>query len=151
MISIPKQRPLNVRTQQNMKSKLSLFTILGLVACCWAGFAQNNEPAPTGDNNAAGDQAVQPATPPTTDSTAAKPDAAPAGDNAAAAPAKLAEAPASAAAPLVAANEPVKADAPKADAAKPEANAPANAGTTNTGAVIPLIVMDDVALTDAIK
>src|SRR5207249_8515506 len=32
-----------------------------------------------------------------------------------------------------------------------EANAPANAGTTNTGAVIPLIVMDDVPLTDAIK
>src|SRR5207237_5634807 len=28
---------------------------------------------------------------------------------------------------------------------------PANAGTTNTGAVIPLIVMDDVPLTDAIK
>src|SRR5438105_9318136 len=139
MISIPKQRPLNVRTQQNMKSKLSLFTILGLVACCWAGFAQNNEPAPTGDNNAAGDQAVQPATPPTTDSTAAKPDGAPAGDNAAA-PAKLAEAPASAAAPLVAANEPAKADAPKTDATKPEANAPANAAAnaTNSGAVIPL-------------
>jgi len=87
-----------------MKSKLSLFTILGLAACCWAGFAQNNEPAPSGDNSAAGNQ-VQPATPPATDPTAAKPASA---DSAAATPA---EAPAGG---LVAANEPPKADAPKA-------------------------------------
>src|SRR5437899_6040728 len=125
-----------------MKSKLSLFTILGLAACCWAGFAQNNEPAPKGDNNTAGDQ-VQPATPPATDPAAAKPDTAPAPDAAAAN--KAAEAPAG---NLVAANEQPKADAPKADATAATTNAPAG---SNAGAVIPLIVMDDVPLTDAIK
>src|SRR5205809_853893 len=118
-----------------MKSKLSLFTILGLAACCWAGFAQNNEPARTGDNTAATDKAVQPATPPATDPAAA--------------PTPAAEAPASG---LVAANEPPKAEAPKADANATTNAVDANA-TTNaaSAAVIPLIVMDDVPLTDAIK
>src|ERR1041385_1998507 len=129
-----------------MKSKLSLFTIRGLAACCWAGFAQNNEPAPTGDKPAAGDQ-VQPATPPATDPAAAKPEGTPAPDAAAPAANKVAEAPAPAApgGNLVAANEPPKADAPKADA-----NAASSTNATS-GAVIPLIVMDDVPLTDAIK
>jgi type II secretory pathway component GspD/PulD (secretin) len=124
--------------KKTMKAKLSL-SILGLAACCWAGFAQNNEPAPTGDNSAAGDKTVQPATPPAADTAAAKPDGA-------AAPGNTAEAPAAVATPagnLVAANEPPKAEAPKADA-----TASTNAAS---GAVIPLIVMDDVPLTDAIK
>src|SRR5436853_1781552 len=120
-----------------MKSKLSLFTILGLAACCWAGFAQNNEPA-AGDNSAAGDKAVQPATPPATDPAPA--------------PASAAEAPATPAGGLVAANEPPKAEAPKTDANATTNAADANATTNgSSGAVIPLIVMDDVPLTDAIK
>src|SRR5436190_18334525 len=128
-----------------MKSKLSLFTILGLAACCWAGFAQNNEPAPSpGDNSAAGNQ-VQPATPPATDGSAAKP------DSAAPAPANAAEAPTPAGG-LVAANEPPKAEAPKADANATTNAVDANATTNaSSAAVIPLIVMDDVPLTDAIK
>src|SRR5882672_2917170 len=105
-----------------MKSKLSLFTILGLVACCWAGFAQNNETAPSGANNPSGDAAK----------------AATAPDAPATAPATAAETPA---ANLVAANDPPKADA----------NAPAANPSAQNGAVIPLIVMDDVPLTDAVK
>src|SRR6185503_6396029 len=119
-----------------MKSKLSLFTILGLAACCWAGFAQNNDPAPSGDNSAAVNQ-VQPATPPATDPTAAKPASA---DSAAATPAEALVG------GLVAATEPPKPDAPKAEA--PTTNATVGA---SSGPVIPLIVMDDVPLTDAIK
>src|SRR5882672_6702594 len=105
-----------------MKSKLSLFTILGLVACCWAGFAQNNETAPSGANNPSGD-AVKAATAPDAPATA---------------PATAAESPA---ATLVAANDPPKADA----------NTPAANPSAQNGAVIPLIVMDDVPLTDAFK
>src|SRR5690242_1805025 len=130
-----------------MKAKTSLFTILGLAACCWAGFAQNNEPAPSGDNSAAGNQ-VQPATPPGTDGSAAKPDSA--APTPTPTPGNAAEAPAPASG-LVAANEPAKADAPKAEATTTNA-ADANASTNaSSGAVIPLIVMDDVPLTDAIK
>jgi type II secretory pathway component GspD/PulD (secretin) len=113
-----------------MKAQLSLFTILGLVACCLTGFAQNNDTAPKGANNAAGDSAVQPASAPATDATADT--------------AKAAEAPASAPAAIVAANEPAK-----AETTTPPANPAAAAPQGN--AVIPLIVMDDVPLTDAIK
>jgi type II secretory pathway component GspD/PulD (secretin) len=95
-----------------MKRILLSLTLVGIVACSLAGFAQT--PSPASDATAASATTIQDAAQP-----AASPAQAPA-----------AEAPAPAAAPE-AANA---------------ASSPAQ-----TGAVIPLIVMDDVPLTDAIR
>jgi general secretion pathway protein D len=95
-----------------MKRILLSLTLVGIVACSLAGFAQTNSPASdaTAASATTTQDAAQPAAP--------------------AAQAPAAEAPAPAAAP---------------EAAK-AASSPAQ-----TGAVIPLIVMDDVPLTDAIR
>ncbi|MEY2427728.1 MAG: type pilus assembly protein PilQ [Verrucomicrobiota bacterium] len=150
-----------------MKLKLSIVTLVGLVACCLAGFAQNNPPAnetPAADAVAAAPDATAPAVAPDATAAAApdgsavatEPDATPA-TVAAEQPATQVAEPA---APLVAANDakpaetPAPAPAPAPDAAAPApvpAAAPAAAATSSAGAVIPLIVMDDVPLTDAIK
>ena len=112
-----------------MKRKLCIFTIVGLVASSFASFAQNNPPAADAGGAtapAASTNEIAQAAPPA-EATAASTNA-PAGDVTAAAPAT---------------------NAPVADvsAATP---APADAAP-QPGAVIPLIVMDDVPLTDAIK
>ena len=128
--------------------------IIGLLACCLAGFAQTNPPA--GDTASAGEASQAPTTDPAE---------APAGTDATAGTPVLAQAdvppptnqpPADAAAPT----------APPPDAAAPVPTAPPVEVTieqptaplpvsTNLfatpGTVIPLIVMDDVPLTDAIK
>jgi len=115
-----------------MKRLFLALTLVGIVACSMAGFAQTT--SPTGDAAA------------TAASAAPAPDAAP----------PAAQAPA----PVVTANGTPAAEAPPparievaandAPAPAPEA-APAAAGAPQPGTVIPLIVMDDVPLTDAIR
>jgi type II secretory pathway component GspD/PulD (secretin) len=124
-----------------MKPKLSLLITLTLLVFTTAAFAKNdapaNEPAanatpaPTAtvDNTAPADAAKAPTADAPKDSTASTAPVTP-----------------SAEAPVVAANNP-----PAATPA-PATAAPVVPATTNTPApVIPLIVMDDVPLTDAIK
>jgi type II secretory pathway component GspD/PulD (secretin) len=145
-----------------MKSKLSLYTTLALLAFTIAAFARNDPPA---SEPAPSDSSAQPATGATAD--AAKAPAGTAGD---AAPAtttapkdstvsSVAEAPASTPAPaaeapaqnskLVVAND---SQAVVAANNPPPTPAPAAATATSaSAAIIPLIVMDDVPLTDAIK
>lgn len=109
-----------------MKRILAL-TLVGMVACSLAGFAQTTSPA--------GDAAAANATPASDPAQpAAAPDKAP-----------VAEAPAPAAV-QTAANEAAPAPAPAA-----AAPAPAPESTVPPGTVVPLIVMDDVPLTDAIR
>jgi len=159
-----------------MKAKLSLFTILGVMACTLAGVAQDNPadqtatstPAAVSDTSAQPADATQtpaasaPATAPETTSQPAATDAsnapsAPAATPAPEASAKPADAAATPAAeaPAVAANNnQPPATTPAPDTNQPPTTAPApaqNTGTPQPGAVIPLIVMDDVPLTDAIK
>jgi type II secretory pathway component GspD/PulD (secretin) len=141
-----------------MKSKLSLLITLVLLAFTSAAFARNDSPA--GSATAApSDSSAQPAPADNSATASATPaDAAKAsGDTAPATSAapkdstvSAAETPSSpapaAAAPIVAANE----KQPEA----PATPAPAVTTTTTNNAsapVIPLIVMDDVPLTDAIK
>ena len=113
----------------NMKRILLSLTLVGIVATRLAGFAQTTSSA--GDTNAA------PAT--ATQNTA--PAVAPA-DKAPASPPSASEA----AQPAAPASNP-----PAAEAAPAPASA-ANTGTTaQPGTLIPLIVMDDVPLTDAIR
>src|SRR6266850_1472389 len=135
-----------------MKLKLSIVTLVGLIACCLAGFAQNNPPA--NETPAADASAVS------ADAPAAAPDAVAAPKEQPASEAPAPEGSAVAIEPVatpatVAAEQPATQLVAANDAAKPaEAPAPAAAapaGTPTTGAVIPLIVMDDVPLTDAIK
>ncbi len=120
-----------------MKIKVRILTIVGVVALGTALFAQENPPA--------GSPAEQPdATPPAVEQAA--PAAAPAEQ---AAPAEAAPAAEPMAAPetpvvLAAADTAAAAPAPEAEAASP-------AAPVDAGAIIPLIVMDDVPLTDAIK
>ena len=131
-----------------MKHILLSLTLVGIVACSLAGFAQT--------------------TPPASDTAAASPAAAK--DTAPSDPAPAAGAPAPAAAPD-AAQPAAEAPAPAAtqvaanDAAAPAASAPPSgnppaaeapaaakaSSAAQTGTVIPLIVMDDVPLTDAIR
>ncbi len=106
-----------------MKSRLRLFTMVGLIAGCVAAYAQETPPPANPTDGAPA--AEQAAPPPAMEQTAAEP-----------APAAEPAAP-PAAPPIV--NE-----------AAPAASAPAlDAGSADM--VIPLIVMDDVPLTDAIK
>ena len=158
-----------------MKHILLSLTLVGIVACSLAGFAQTTSPA--GDATAAAatttpnpaqpaapaDQA--PATAPAAEAAppapAAASDTAPA---AAAGSAPAAEAPAPAAAqvaatdaaqPAPAATNPPATEAPAAAAVPATATAPdtakTDAGAAQPNVVIPLIVMDDVPLTDAIR
>ena len=117
---------------KSMKRKLCILTLVGLVAWSFAAVAQTTpsagQPADAGASVTATNEAVQ---------------AQPAPDSAAAAtnaPATTNTAPA---------------DVAAQPAATPAATAPAPAdqaaGAPQPGAVIPLIVMDDVPLTDAIK
>ncbi len=138
---------------KHMKRILVSLTLVGMVACSLAGFAQTTSPASdtTAASAAAAQDAAQPAAPPDAAPAAEAPAPAAAGD--AAKPATEAsnppasEAPASAA-PQVAAND----AAPGATNAPATGAAPATATEgAQTGTVIPLIVMDDVPLTDAIR
>jgi type II secretory pathway component GspD/PulD (secretin) len=115
-----------------MKHILLALTLVGMLAACLAGFAQSTPPASDPAAAAAGVTPAKDAAPP---AAAANPPAA--------------DAPAPAAkevAANAAAGNPPAADAPTA---APEAARPAS--PAQPGAVIPLIVMDDVPLTDAIR
>jgi len=125
-----------------MKSKLSLYVTLGLLAFTTAAFAQNDSAA------------NQPAANATPAPAASADNAAPANT----APADAAAPKAPAEAPAVAANNPpaqpatTPAATPATTPETPAAttSAPATMPSTNAP-IIPLIVMDDVPLTDAIK
>jgi type II secretory pathway component GspD/PulD (secretin) len=134
-----------------MKRKLCIFTFIGLVASTLAACAQNNPPAA---------DAAAPSTAPASTNEIAQAQPAPDASAATNAPAASTNAPpADASAPST--------NAPAADASAPSTNAPAAevvapaapvtsapdaaAAAPQPGAVIPLIVMDDVPLTDAIK
>jgi len=124
-----------------MKSKLSLFAMVGLVAWNLAGFAQ--------ENPATGAPAADKSAPATGDAAAATP--APAAPAEAVAPTQQAPAPV-AEAPAPAANLVAQNDAAQPPpAATTPAPSPALNASAQQGQVIPLIVMDDVPLTDAIK
>ena len=139
----------------HMKVKLSIILAVGLASWSASVNAQNNQSAgdPAGSSSGASpaDSAAQPAAPPPASADAPPAQPAPAPQESAPAPAPAAEAPQAAdaqAASLVAAN-----NAPQPAATPtPEANpAPATPAASTNAAVIPLIVMDDVPLTDAIK
>jgi type II secretory pathway component GspD/PulD (secretin) len=160
-----------------MKSKVRILTLVGLLTGSLTGIAQDNTPPadaaaaskPASEAGSASGTASKDAQPSDTAAAPAK-DAAPASD-AAAAPAKPAEAPAATPAPASAApaaEAPAGAVAPVAPATAPAAVAandnkpdtkpaetpaatPAATPAPQPGAVIPLIVMDDVPLTDAIR
>ncbi len=118
-----------------MKRLLLAFTLVGIVACSMAGFAQTT--SPTGDAVATAASAAQ-----ATDATPPAAEAPAPAVTANSAPAVETPPPASI---EVAANE---APAPEPAAAPAAADGP-RPGTVGT--VIPLIVMDDVPLTDAIR
>src|SRR5437870_927323 len=141
----------------SMKRTFCILTLVGLVACALVGRAQNNsseKAPPASANSAATEKAGQPeavnantpaAEPVATKQADAKAAQTPAGTASTGTPAtKIANG------VVVAINE-----APPAPtvAANDTAPAPAVASTNGPqpGAVIPLIVMDDVPLTDAIK
>ncbi len=127
-----------------MKSKLCVLTLIGLVAVQLTGWAQS--PAPGGDS-APTNAGITNAT-----DAAAAPEAAPAAAPAAADPAPAAAADPAPAAPAAGAvtTEVVAQAAPEStETATPPPVT--STGAPTPGAVIPLIVMDDVPLTDAIK
>ena len=153
---------------KSMKHIFCVLTIVGLVAAPLAAFAKENSTAQPSDasaNAAATDNSNKSAAP--SDSAAAATEnssksAAPSDSAATAAPSSTApaatqpEAPATSTAsqtPAVAANDTNPAPAPVPAPAPATAPTPEAANGTNgtPGAVIPLIVMDDVPLTDAIK
>jgi type II secretory pathway component GspD/PulD (secretin) len=123
-----------------MKLKLSILTVVGLVAWSLAAVAQTNTPA---------GELTDTTTSITTTNGAAQPaaDAQPADGTA-----KAVEDPPAADASAAATNAPATevAAQPAAATATP-ADDPAASPTGQPGTVIPLIVMDDVPLTDAIK
>jgi Flp pilus assembly secretin CpaC len=129
-----------------MKRILLALSFVGIFATCLAGFAQTNSPAD--DAAAAGVTPAKDAAPP-----AAAPDAAPAAQ--APAPAAAASSPSAAETPSPAAAEVAADNAAQPATPASETPAPAsdatNSSTAQPGAVIPLIVMDDVPLTDAIR
>jgi type II secretory pathway component GspD/PulD (secretin) len=117
-----------------MKRILLTFTLVGILATSLVGFAQTNTPP--------ADAVAAAATP------APAKDAAPSGAAPDAAPAAQAPAPA---ATTVAANDAGQPAAPASEAPTPAPEAAKPDGTAQPDAVIPLIVMDDVPLTDAIR
>ncbi|HWW03410.1 MAG TPA: secretin N-terminal domain-containing protein [Candidatus Acidoferrum sp.] len=129
-----------------MKQKLCILALVGLVAWSLAAFAQTTPPAGETPAATASVTATNDVAQPTTAAEAAAP-----ATNAPAADAAAANAPATppagdaAAQPAAAATPaPSATDANAAAASVTDTNAP-------VGGVIPLIVMDDVPLTDAIK
>jgi hypothetical protein len=113
-----------------MKRILLVLSFVGIFATCLAGFAQTNSPAPDAAATAASAAPAKDAAPPGT-----APDAAPA-----------AQAPAPAAP-----NNAAQPAAPASEAPTPISGAANPSSAIQPGVVIPLIVMDDVPLTDAIK
>ncbi|MGO8929922.1 MAG: type II secretion system protein GspD [Limisphaerales bacterium] len=113
-----------------MKRILLVLSFVGILATCLAGFAQTNSPAPDAAATAASAAPAKDAAPPGT-----APDAAPA-----------AQAPAPAAT-----NNAAQPAAPASEAPTPAPDTANPSSTAQPGVVIPLIVMDDVPLTDAIK
>jgi type IV pilus assembly protein PilQ len=114
-----------------MKRIFFSLTLVGIVACSLAGFAQTTSPA--GDATAAATdtkEAAQPATPP--DKLPAAPVPAPA-------------------AAQVAASDDAQPAAPAAEAPATPSDAADASTAAQPGTLIPLIVMDDVPLTDAIR
>ena len=126
-----------------MKRILLALTFVGILAGSLAGFAQTTSPAGDATAPAASVTPAKDAAPP-----AAAPDPAPAAQ--AAAPA-AANKPLTAEAPLAAATQVAANNAapPAAAASTPPADSAASAAQPK--AIIPLIVMDDVPLTDAIR
>ena len=135
---------------KHMKRILLVLTFVGILAACMAGFAQTNSPAgeatPAAASATSANNAAQPAAPPdkAPAAEAPAPAAAPVAANDAAPPAAAPVAPA---APPAAA----PANPPAAEAAAPTPPTAQSASAAQPGAVIPLIVMDDVPLTDAIR
>ena len=132
-----------------MKRILLALTFVGTLAGCLAGFAQTSSPAADATATAASVTPAKDAAPP-----AAAAEAAPAAQ--APAPAAAANTPSTPEAPAAAATQVAANDAVPSAAAvsTPPADAtPADnsANTAEPKAVIPLIVMDDVPLTDAIR
>ena len=131
-----------------MKHILLSLTLVGIVACSLAGFAQTTPPA--SDTAAASPAAAKDAAPSDPAPAAGAP--APAAAPDAAQPAAEAPAPA---ATQVAANDaaaPAASAPPSGNPPAAEAPVAAKAGSAaQPGTVIPLIVMDDVPLTDAIR
>jgi type II secretory pathway component GspD/PulD (secretin) len=136
-----------------MKHMLLSLTLVGIVACSLAGFAQTTSPA--SDTAAASatatKDAAQPAAPPDPAPAAGAP--APAAAQDAAQPAAAASSPPAAETPAPAAAQVAANDAaqPAAAASNPPAAEAKASSTAQPGALIPLIVMDDVPLTDAIR
>ncbi|HEY5911285.1 MAG TPA: secretin N-terminal domain-containing protein [Verrucomicrobiae bacterium] len=120
-----------------MKQKLCILTLVGLVAWSFAAVAQDDPPAGELQSTNTSVTTTNDAAPPASDAKEATPAA------------EQQDAPAQAAADtnvvLMAANETPAVAAPVTTGAT-DTNAPAD-----PGAIIPLIVMDDVPLTDAIK
>jgi type II secretory pathway component GspD/PulD (secretin) len=149
-----------------MKRTFCILTLVGLVACALAGWAQNNsseKAPPASANSAATEKAGQPEavnenTPAAEPTVTKVADPAVTGAAPASSASKNAQTPAGPAStgvaspavrnPVVAVNE-----VPQAPTLAANDTAPAVASTNapQPGAVIPLIVMDDVPLTDAIK
>ena len=126
----------------HMKHILVSLTLVGIVACSLAGFAQTTSPA--GDADAAANNTPDPAP--------AAADPAPEAAPPAATPADDAAQPAAPAAPATAEVVAPAATLEVAAAAAADATEPDAAQTQpQPGTVIPLIVMDDVPLTDAIR
>ncbi len=159
----------------NMKSKIIVLSLAALLTSGMVALAQTDAPAtdkqPTPVTAAADPASTTNAAPADTTAAAAPAAAAPAAPAAeaatpvalaaaepatpvaepaapAAAPAATPEAPATNAAPAVAAAAPAAALAPSA---APDAAAASGSATSSPSGVIPLIVMDDVPLTDVIK
>ncbi len=114
-----------------MKLKVCLLTLVALLACAWATVAQTNTPTgePVAAEPKAEDAAATPSAPPTP--------SAPATPGAEVPPSE----------PLAATPAPAVAPAPDAAVVA----APAKPVAPQPGAIIPLIVMDDVPLTDGIR
>src|ERR1039458_3936079 len=132
-----------------MKRILLALTFVGTLAGCLAGFAQTSSPAADATATAASVTPAKDAAPP-----AAAAEAAPAAQ--APAPAAAASTPPTPAAPApaaveVAANNAVPPTAAVSTTAPADNSADNPANTAQPKAIIPLIVMDDVPLTDAIR
>jgi type II secretory pathway component GspD/PulD (secretin) len=133
-----------------MKAKTIILMLTGLVAGGLAVSAQDNAsttPVATPDS-----AAVTAAAPAATETAATTPAAAPQAEAApAVAPAQTETAPATAPAEPAAAATPAVPDAAQVEATPAPATPAENAAASTAVPVIPLIVMDDVPLTDAIK
>ena len=155
------------RNLKLMKAKLSILFLVGCVTGASVGFAQTNSPAPDSAGTAPASPATTEAASPAPAASTAQPaTTVAAADATAKEPAAGAE---STAAPAAPAADPTNAPVASAEstnapvsAAAETTNAPAAAADTNAApagdtasvdpsAVIPLIVMDDVPLTDAIR